>query len=240
VVKNIISEPYFELYQKYITDFDLKSEREHRWAKRLARNKHHLDTSSGFKKEIYKGVKWTFATVLAGQFNDDLASKIEKITEIPKKYSQDWNVLWSSIPHIVFVSGGINTVMNSSNYNDFVSEVGIDSLYVSVPMAVFNLGWNIYRLANRDDKARPALGYEGLIANGLMYLGSNYYKIKDSVRFFYNANHPGALKSYTLDDLPFYDLNDSLIIEDKLLITSKIINEAPTKLEKIVNGRTSS
>ncbi|MGV8168950.1 MAG: hypothetical protein ACP5N3_02740 [Candidatus Nanoarchaeia archaeon] len=213
MVKNVRSEPWFELYQSYVSSLNFESRLERRWAYRLARKQYRLDHSKGVSKLFYKSSKWVVATGFIGQLNDELASKFESITGYSKKYSQDWNVPWSSINHVVFVSGGIDAVM-AGGYDSFVSKAGTWSLYVTVPFAVFCLGWNVYRLANRDDKARPALGYEGLATMAVFYLKKNSAQIKNFVKSTFDINHPGIIDKFNINEFPL-DWSGAYIIEDK-------------------------
>jgi hypothetical protein len=205
VGKFIRSKPWYGLYADYVEEHGLTDRAEKRWAYVFARKKYRFlnpkkssnpysSALNKLRRPFYVASNWFVATAIIGQFSDVFASKFEKITGISKKHAQDWNTLWSSVDHAVFVYGGANAAV-LSGYSEFVSEFGEKSLYFTAPFATFNIGWNVYRLSNRDSKARPALGYGGLITNALMYVRNNYSKIKNDAGFVLEANHPEMFRN---------------------------------------------
>ncbi|MFP4524147.1 MAG: hypothetical protein ACLFO2_02395 [Candidatus Woesearchaeota archaeon] len=95
------------------------------------------------------------AGVFQGQFIDPIAEQFETLTKVPKKRAQDWNAILSTLEHIPFVLGGYGAT-------EAVAHAGEQSLYVTLSIAAASTVWNAYRLLNRDEKARPAIGYGSL------------------------------------------------------------------------------
>jgi hypothetical protein len=162
------NKPWHSLYQEYINSFSLDTKIEKKWAYKFAKKHYQIHHSKGLKKNFYQASNWIIATALAGQLADGPAEKLEKVTHIPKKKAQDWNVAWSCIDHIAIIYGGVKS-LQAQNLPDIVSTAGEKSLYVSVPVATVCTLWALYRLANRDDKARPSWGYGSAVTHAIYY-----------------------------------------------------------------------
>ncbi|MCC7574845.1 hypothetical protein KO361_04600 [Candidatus Woesearchaeota archaeon] len=167
-------EPYFDLYRRIVEVEGLSSRADLRRVRKIAKHRFMVESSSGVLRAWYEARNWVYATMVVGMADDETASKLAPYTGYSKKYCQDWNAPLSMLDHGLFVCGGAETAMNSSSYGDFVSNFGLWSLVVTTPMALGNLVWNSYRLYNRDEKARPAFGYAGLVLNGFFYLKKNH------------------------------------------------------------------
>lgn len=165
--KNLKKESWRPLYKNYVNSFSLETKFEKKIAFSLAKNDYKLEKSSGLRKHIHTFSKWLIASIYAGQLPDNSASKLEKLTGVPKKKAQDWNALFSSIEQALVV---YSTIQSSQAPYEVLSTAGEYSLDITIPFAIVCTVWNSYRLLNRDKKARIAFGYGSLIVNGLYFL----------------------------------------------------------------------
>ena len=119
--------PWYPLYNEYLSSFSLDSDIEKKWAYKFAKKHYQIQHSKGLKKNFYQASNWIIATALVGQLADGPATKLEKVTQIPKKKAQDWNVAWSCIDHIAIIYGGVKT-LQAQHLPDMVSSAGKKSL----------------------------------------------------------------------------------------------------------------
>jgi hypothetical protein len=179
--KKFIDEPWYPNYLHYIDAFDMQTRFEKRLACRIAKKQYKMQESSGLKKKFYQATNWFVATAFAGQMADGPASKLEKITKVPKKHAQDWNVLWSSWDHITLIYGAMQSMKYADELPEFVSSTAENSLSVTVPFAIVCTAWGLYRLANRDDKARMSLGYGSIVTHAVYYAKTGNKELSDYV-----------------------------------------------------------
>jgi hypothetical protein len=212
--------PWYGLYKNYVSALELDSKLEKKWAYRLSKQQYKIQTSKGIKKALYISTNWFLATAIIGNFGDKPATKFEKITNIPKKTSQDWNVAWSCIDHIALLSSGMHVSSSEKQLSEIIITTAEKSLDITFPIAVICTLWAGYRLLNRDEKARPSLGYGSLAAHIFYYSKTSK---KDISRL---------LNSYTLqakkEGLPLLHTITKQLIKDSYMQLKNIPEELST------------
>lgn len=132
------------------------------WLRKYARSEFKIQNSRmGTPRLLFKGLRYTIAYTVQGQLKDDYSSKLEDLlTHVPKIQAQDVNAPLS-IAETLIVSGF------AYDFVDLLGGAGDKSLYFTVPFGVVGIASNIYRVAKRDGKARPAIGYGSALAHAV-------------------------------------------------------------------------
>ena len=214
--------PWFGEYESFVDVLKLSSSSEKNLAYKIIRKNYKIKNSEGLVREVHKGLGWVVATGFAGQFDDDTASKLEKLTMLlnkkyNKKYNQDWNSVISSWEHPGILYFGFETLSNPEISEVVFSNILSASAFVITQgVSLYNVYWNPYRLLNRDEKARDARGFMGIASNIVMDVKNNFGDI--SRDFYWFAKNKGVSNWYAGLEVVVNDASREVVNKSKYLV----------------------
>jgi hypothetical protein len=127
----------------------------------------------------FQAVRYFIAYTIQGQFKDDYAKAVERlITKVPSRHAQDVNAVLSTLEAVLITDGIYEGVKYTGN-----QDMADASLWLTATFTAANVAWNVYRLANRDGKNRPAIGYGSMVMHTAGFIKEHSPAIIDDYRW---------------------------------------------------------